>query len=362
MDNLGSTTVITTGPGETLAELTRLGYDAWGRRRNASGADDSWSGLGTLQNTEDNSGFTGHDQLDTLGLVNMGARLYDPITGRHLSADPTIPDPADLQSLNRFSYVLNNALAYVDPTGLAGSPVLKDVKETLQAPEYAYESGSGEATCKFWPGAKCQIAYTAGEFQMLVTNAPGKKAAKSVEQMNAEATAWIAGLEAPKLKLGESMGPGCQGSECSQNFYSLGSMLPGPLGTGAGLKLAWDQRSLGLAVLALMPVKLGWVKGAAELGREGESAVRAAYNIGGKPGAAILMNGRARIPDGLTADVLSEVKNVKSLSFTRQLRDYSDFAQQTGRRFDLYTRQNTKLSGPLQDAIDSGLINHRYIP
>jgi len=38
------------------------------------------------------------------------------------------------------------------------------------------------------------------------------------------------------------------------------------------------------------------------------------------------------------------------------------YAQQTGRRFDLYVRLETKLSGPLEDAINAGIINRGYIP
>jgi hypothetical protein len=36
------------------------------------------------------------------------------------SADPTIPNPYDLQSLNRASYVNNNPLGFTDPTGFIG--------------------------------------------------------------------------------------------------------------------------------------------------------------------------------------------------------------------------------------------------
>lgn len=60
--------------------------------------------------------------------------------------------------------------------------------------------------------------------------------------------------------------------------------------------------------------------------------------------------------------MLSEVKNVSSLSFTRQLRDFADFAQQTGRQFDLYVRRSTRLSGPLKDAVQEGRINLLFIP
>ena len=47
----------------------------------------------------------------------MRARLYDPYIGRFLSADPVLPDAANLQAYNRYAYVLNNPLKYVDPTG-----------------------------------------------------------------------------------------------------------------------------------------------------------------------------------------------------------------------------------------------------
>jgi hypothetical protein len=47
----------------------------------------------------------------------MGARWYDPLLGRWLSADTIVPAPENPQSLNRYSYVLNRPLVYLDPTG-----------------------------------------------------------------------------------------------------------------------------------------------------------------------------------------------------------------------------------------------------
>ena len=47
----------------------------------------------------------------------MGARDYDPRLGRWLSADTIVPNPANPQSLNRYSYVYNNPLKYIDPSG-----------------------------------------------------------------------------------------------------------------------------------------------------------------------------------------------------------------------------------------------------
>jgi len=99
---------------------------------------------------------------------------------------------------------------------------------------------------------------------------------------------------------------------------------------------------------------------ARRLGKEGEDAVRRVYNIGEKQ--PIEVDGRGRIPDGLTQEVLSEVKNVEQLSYTQQLRDFAQFAAQNHLRFDLYVRAGAQLSGPLQKAIYSGLINVLDIP
>ena len=47
----------------------------------------------------------------------MNGRIYDPLLGRFLSADTFIQAPMNLQSYNRYSYVLNNPLSLIDPTG-----------------------------------------------------------------------------------------------------------------------------------------------------------------------------------------------------------------------------------------------------
>jgi hypothetical protein len=96
------------------------------------------------------------------------------------------------------------------------------------------------------------------------------------------------------------------------------------------------------------------------MGQAGESAVRGVANIGEK--VAIRVGERVRIPDGLTNTTLTEVKNVRSLSYTRQLRDFASYAESNGLRFDLWARKATELSGPLQQAIRSGVINLRVIP
>jgi RHS repeat-associated protein len=61
--------------------------------------------------------FTGQRFDGTIGLYDYGARFYDPALGRFISADAIVPEPGNPQALNRYSYVLNNPLRYVDPAG-----------------------------------------------------------------------------------------------------------------------------------------------------------------------------------------------------------------------------------------------------
>src|SRR5262249_21211444 len=93
----------------------RQNFDAWGRRL-ASGAPSATT-----------RGFTGHEELDSYGLVNMNARLYDPVIGRFLSADTQIDSPYAMQLLNGYSYVGNNPLSYTDPTGHSIATILEQI-------------------------------------------------------------------------------------------------------------------------------------------------------------------------------------------------------------------------------------------
>mgnify|MGYP001791919104 CR=1 FL=1 len=62
-------------------------------------------------------GFTGHEHLTGTDLIHMNGRAYDPTLGRFLSVDPFIQFPEHSQSLNGYSYILNNPLSATDPTG-----------------------------------------------------------------------------------------------------------------------------------------------------------------------------------------------------------------------------------------------------
>ena len=111
-DYLGSITHITDASGNLLYEYN---YDAWGRLRNP--ATQAIFNTGSEPNLFLGRGFTGHEHLPWFGLINMNARLYDPVLGRFLSPDPYVQMPDFSQSFNRYSYALNNPLRYTDPNG-----------------------------------------------------------------------------------------------------------------------------------------------------------------------------------------------------------------------------------------------------
>ncbi len=67
-------------------------------------------------------GFTGHEHVDAVHVIHMNGRIYDPKLGRFYSVDPVIQFPSNSQSLNPYSYVLNNPLSGRDPSGYAMSP------------------------------------------------------------------------------------------------------------------------------------------------------------------------------------------------------------------------------------------------
>jgi len=94
-------------------------FTAFGNRRSGS----TWSGAPsssdeTAINAVSRWGYTGETVLGvSMGLNHLNGRVEDAITGRFLSPDPYIPDLGNTQSFNRYSYVNNNPLTLIDPTG-----------------------------------------------------------------------------------------------------------------------------------------------------------------------------------------------------------------------------------------------------
>jgi len=113
-DHLGSVAAVSNAAG---AVVERMAYDAWGKRRYINQTPGKADTLDTLKGLNTHRGYTLHEHLDELGVIHMNGRIYDPLVGRFMSADPYIQAPQNLQSHNRYAYVMNNPLALTDPSG-----------------------------------------------------------------------------------------------------------------------------------------------------------------------------------------------------------------------------------------------------
>lgn len=115
-DHLGSVVAITT---ETGTVESRSSFDVWGKRRDPATWVTPAPGTFTAAPTATDRGYTGHENIDELGLVHMNGRIYDPEIGKFLSADPTLQFPESTQGYNRYAYAGNNPLTFTDPSGFS---------------------------------------------------------------------------------------------------------------------------------------------------------------------------------------------------------------------------------------------------
>ena len=88
-------------------------FDPWGNRMSASDWTVSQDGSDFAFRRD----FTGHELYDRFGIINMNARLYDPVLGRFFSPDPQVQNPFSTQGLNRYSYCGNNPVMCIDEDG-----------------------------------------------------------------------------------------------------------------------------------------------------------------------------------------------------------------------------------------------------
>ena len=87
--------------------------ETWGNRMSAS----DWTVNQDDSNFAFRRGFTEHEHYDRFGIINMNARLYDPVLGRFFSPDPQVQNPFSTQGFNRYSYCGNNPVMCIDEDG-----------------------------------------------------------------------------------------------------------------------------------------------------------------------------------------------------------------------------------------------------
>ena len=122
-DQVGSTHLLTSGAGWPISSET---YYPFGAEATPTADSNHYK-------------FTGEERDAESWLDSLGARQYSFTMGRFMSPDPSqlrFADPTNPQSLNLYSYVMNNPLKFVDPTGLALQISCADIWQPWQIQEY----------------------------------------------------------------------------------------------------------------------------------------------------------------------------------------------------------------------------------
>ena len=154
-DHLGSTRVVTKADGTVRA---RYDFLPFGEEIAASIGGRSGAGYVTDSTRQK---FTGHERDSESGLDFAQARYCSSATGRFMSPDPLLQSAInnDPQTWNRYTYVQNNPLRYIDPDGKAQGDVFKRTKTTTTE-IVAQERGGGQAVQQ----AKITITETQVEY------------------------------------------------------------------------------------------------------------------------------------------------------------------------------------------------------
>jgi RHS repeat-associated protein len=136
LDQQGSISTIVADATGTAAATES--FTAFGNPREAA----TWSGAPTTaelsaMNGVTREGYTFQTVLGSMGLNHMNGRIQDSTVGRFISADPFGVVPTNTQSFNRYSYVFNNPVSFVDPSGFVVSVCI----------EYENDDGDKESDC-----------------------------------------------------------------------------------------------------------------------------------------------------------------------------------------------------------------------
>ena len=251
--------------------------------------------------------YRGYYQDSETGFYYCGNRYYDPAIGRFISADSTntlMNTPMAYTDKNLYAYCDNNPVMRVDNGGEFWDTVFDVVSLCFSVVDVIKHPDDPWA----WVGLAADVVSLAVPFAT-----GGGTVVKAVSK--ADDVVDLAKTADRTIDALDTMG---DVGKASQNIAEIATK-----GTST------------------------------KIGQIGEQLA----GISSKGKTKIFINGRNRIPDKLTQDVLTEVKNVKYISNTQQLKDFADFAHQTKRQLELYVRPTTKVA---QTVIDAGW-NIKYL-
>ena len=301
-------------------------YDAWGNPYNPIYVYHSGVSAADRANAELNPfRYRGYYYDSETGYYYLQTRYYNPEWGRFLNADSLI-NQSSLLGYNSFAYCLNNPINMSDSTGhmpffLVTAAIGAVVGAIVGGIIAANNDGN------VWAGIG--IGAAAGA---LIGTGAGMAIGAALAGSIAATT----------------------GSVASGGGVLMSTVAAGGAGAGA----TFVANNLSQAANNIAPAAQTAVSKMQDVvakGKAGEAAsgiIKNTTRISSLTGTASY-----RIPDGLDKGmkILSEVKNYSgTLSYTNQLKDFVMWSQANGYQMRLYT--NAKLTDPLQQLVDSGII------
>lgn len=281
-------------------------------------------------------------------MYDYGARFYMPDIGRW-----GVVDMLNAFTLDSYGYANNNPVFFNDPTGMIGEDPKKEAREiTIEEVQLVHVNKIKVPSVK-----ELNMPY----FNRYVMAEPSAAYAKMYDE-----------------QLRKQMQEGQMRSIVRNNGSAM--MMSGDvlgLSDLLGILLSKVETKnryamMGIPLIAILATKGKAIDDVVKVESNATLAEARALGVAGEEAVGVSgaktqipsLTGTAnyRIPDILTSTTLQEVKNVKSLSFTSQLKDFYMYSQQNGLQMILHTRQSTVLSAPLQKLINEGQIIQKTIP
>ena len=276
-------------------------FDSWGKLLSTSGS------LASTLGKNNPFRYRGYVYDEETGFYYLQSRYYNPEVGRFISSDVLLSTGQGVLGHNAYAYCLNN-------------PVNR-------------EDSNGNWSMPNWLKVTIGAVALVGAVALTVATGGGAAAV-------AVGVAKVVGSVAVSTAVSAGVGyleNGKQGAiDGACNGFMFGSLS-----------------ACGGAALKYSNVHAATTGSPNSMGKAGERMA----GIDPSAKRAIRINGRVRIPDELTQTTLKEVKNVKYISNTLQLRDFADYAKITGRTLELWVRPTTKIA---KTVIDAGW-NIRYL-
>ncbi|MBS3992185.1 MAG: VCBS repeat-containing protein [Bacteroidetes bacterium] len=253
-------------------------FDAWGELIKVQDG----AGNNLAQLTFFDRGYTGHEHLQSVGLIHMNGRLYDPVLHRFLQPDNFVQDPYNTQNYNRYGYVLNNPLKYIDPSGeviTLGTAVL--IGALVSATSYTLTAlvtdvpftALGFFEASFMGAISGGVTFGIGEYALTITRLGVRIAFQSLahgtfQGMMSGGNFWQGFASGALSSLASSLYGGSGYKNAEGNFVSqtrglngiiggseLGMIAFGTIAGGAGAALTkgnfWQGAATGLMVSGL---------------------------------------------------------------------------------------------------------------